>query len=544
MKEGGGLRLRLKHLYYSSPIYSWRMSGVSPTRPLSLPDSHWPGDRENGRALLDGRLMLPGGSVELAPNSWGEPLDENLAPIVHGFEWLRDLKEFGGDTARSTARELLTGWLDRYEDWNADTWRADVTGRRVAAWLAHFEIFVEPADDGFKSRIMASLVKQAHHLMNDWKSAPPGLGRLETTRGLAFTALAFDGGGPRLEQSAEWAIREAQSQINGDGGHVTRSPQEQLGALICLIDIAKCLRAGDMDVPEALTNAMVSTASALRTMRHADGGFALFNGGTEGDRDLIDAALAQADGKSRAVPTLPDTLFERLAAGRSLAIVDTGVPSKVGGFAHAAPGSFEFSVGKQRLIVNCGSSVWDTRWRRILKATAAHSTLIIDDENSADLTGDDDRPTYTLVDRTDEEGASLISLEHDGYAPGFSVTHRRRIYLGADGSDLRGEDTLVYTGGPDPKDARVDIRFHLHPKVSASLTQNGAAALLRPQSGSGWRFIASDARLQLNDSVYFGDGTLKRSQQIVINSGLAGIRDDGEITVKWALRREDGKSQN
>ena len=44
----------------------------------------------------------------------------------------------------------------------------------------------------------------------------------------------------------------------------------------------------------------------------------------------------------------------------------------------------------------------------------------------------------------------------------------------------------------------------------------------------------------MNESVYFGEGgRLQRTRQIVISLGLAEIREQGSISVKWALRRED-----
>ena len=46
--------------------------------------------------------------------------------------------------------------------------------------------------------------------------------------------------------------------------------------------------------------------------------------------------------------------------------------------AHAAPGAIELSVGRERLIVNCGGYAGDDpRWRAAMRSTAAHSTLCL-----------------------------------------------------------------------------------------------------------------------------------------------------------------------
>jgi uncharacterized heparinase superfamily protein len=78
------------------------------------------------------------------------------------------------------------------------------------------------------------------------------------------------------------------------------------------------------------------------------------------------------------------------------------------------------------------------------------------------------------------------------------------------------------------------VRFHLHPQVQASLTQDGSTALLRLASGAGWRVRAQGAVMSLAESVYLGSGEVKKSQQIVLQ-GHVGTQG---ATVKWALRRE------
>ena len=60
----------------------------------------------------------------------------------------------------------------------------------------------------------------------------------------------------------------------------------------------------------------------------------------------------------------------------------TGLPRGADRFAHAGTLSFEMSVGRDRLIVNCGAApAAEADWRDALRATAAHSTLVPADTN-------------------------------------------------------------------------------------------------------------------------------------------------------------------
>jgi uncharacterized heparinase superfamily protein len=78
------------------------------------------------------------------------------------------------------------------------------------------------------------------------------------------------------------------------------------------------------------------------------------------------------------------------------------------------------------------------------------------------------------------------------------------------------------------------VRFHLHPDVSASLSQDGTTAVVRLPDGDGWQLRASGGALSLTESIYFGErGRVRRSEQIVIT----GTVEFGEATIKWALRR-------
>ena len=77
------------------------------------------------------------------------------------------------------------------------------------------------------------------------------------------------------------------------------------------------------------------------------------------------------------------------------------------------------------------------------------------------------------------------------------------------------------------------MRFHLHPQVQVSLNEARTAVLLKPPSGRGWHMQADGGRLALEDSVYFGGGTRRRTSQIVVSGRL----DGGAATNRWRFGR-------
>ena len=223
-----------------------------------------------------------------------------------------------------------------------------------------------------------------------------------------------------------------------------------------------------------------------------------------------------------------------MSLGRTIVIVDSGAPApiKLDNRAHAGIASFEMSVGRERFIVNCGAHPGVGPWRNALAATAAHSTVVVADTNQVELLeggGVRRRPPSVESRREDGPEGSLVEVSHTGYA-NLGLTHRRRLFLGDSGEDFRGEDALVGTAR-----RHFAIRFHLHPDVHVSLTESGRTALLRLGDGTGWRFRSDSETVALDESVYFGSGTARRSNVLVISGETQG---QGEAVVRWAFRRE------
>jgi uncharacterized heparinase superfamily protein len=202
------------------------------------------------------------------------------------------------------------------------------------------------------------------------------------------------------------------------------------------------------------------------------------------------------------------------------------------------------SVGAARLVVNCGAyRGGDPTWRRVSRATAAHSTVIVEDTNSAeieDLGGLGRRAGKVTVRRDSAGGGAVLEAAHEGYVERFGLVHRRRLTLETDGLCLRGEDRLQGRGGRN-----FVLRFHLHPTLEASIAPAVAAGAptirLRLADGQVWSFASDGHRPGLEESVYFGRaGQRQASRQIV----LGGRSENGETLISWSLRRAASALQN
>ena len=530
---------RLMGMVFATPLYGPTLLRRRPARLSAAPPDPWPGNPERGAAITQGVYSFAGRTVRPEGSPWDETgVEDDWRDCLHGFAWLRDLRALGGDPARRHARTLAEDWLVRHRRWSQVAWRADIAGRRLVSWTSHYELFFSSAPDPFRGQLLASAARQARHLGRTAGREVDGMARLDAIKGLLYAGLCIPGELPLLARAIRLLGTELPRQIAADGGHLERSPAVQLRLLRDLVDMRAAMSAGRQDIPDALSQAIERAASLLRVFRHGDGGLALFNDSGEGDAAGVDLALSQANVRRRMPSRAPDTGFERLAAGKLLAIVDTGPPPPTG-HAHAGTLSLEVDFGKERLIVNCGPAARaGPDWRDAARATAAHSTLTIEDTNSSDRDG---RSPKVHVERQESDRSIWLTASHNGYAAPFGLVHHRRLYMAAKGDELRGEDKLVPTDDARsgaPENRAFAVRLHLHPDVRASLVQDGAAVLLRLAGGTGWRLRAGGAKLDLAESIYFGRGGAKRTQQVVLSGRTAG---DG-ATVKWALRREGGKT--
>jgi uncharacterized heparinase superfamily protein len=202
-------------------------------------------------------------------------------------------------------------------------------------------------------------------------------------------------------------------------------------------------------------------------------------------------------------------------------------------------------MGARRVVINCGSdneqpSALPGDLLASLRSSAAHSNLVLNDSNSTEIRSDGllgkGVNEITAVRRENADGI-WVDAAHDGYATRFGLVHRRRLFLSADGFDVRGEDILEpgsklrKTGSPD---IPVAVRFHLAPGITAIPLQGNSGAALKLPNGNAWMFRCKGADMQLEESIAIEDGKPRRAHQLVLRANIP-VADGGAIN--WLFQR-------
>lgn len=510
----------------------------------TLPEPVLFGDADRGLALVAGTWHALGHDLTIGEKTiWAVRLpDARLEPVRQNFSWLDDLGALGNRVARARAQAWLLDWLHRYGTGSGPGWTPDCAGARTKQWTAHAALLLKGLEPEQSERFWRALAAQQRFLAQTWRHAEPGLPQIRALAGLVWSGILLPNRGHRVAMAELGQL--AEGLIDGKGEVASRRPEDLAEALILLIWTARVLENAGQHAPPAHLSAIVRGVPVLRPLRMGDATFARFHGGSEGDPDRLDQALAELRIGVQAKPPL-SMGFCRLTGGRTAVVLDAAAPpaGEHAYHAHASTLAFEMSVGRQRLVVNCGpGQAFGPSWDIASRQTASHSTVELAGHSSARIKANgliastfgarlDRGPSLVSIRQAQDATGQWLLATHDGYAARRGVIHERRVFVNVRGTEIRGEDILSV---PDArarsqfdKSARgspVGFRahFHLHPEIRAENDTIRQLVLMLLPSGEAWIFRCTGGTISLDESTYFDPraahpvGTL----QIVVHGEL------------------------
>ncbi|HMB43946.1 MAG TPA: heparinase II/III family protein, partial [Luteimonas sp.] len=532
------------------PLFRWRFASTKTDRLLIAPQDLRTADATRASEIYAGRFAFAGKVVisdRRSPFEMTAPSDEWAVTLL-SFVWLRHLRAADSAITRSNARSLIDEWINVQGGGNSTGWRIDILSRRIICWLSQAPFVLQDADARFYRRFIRSLSRQVRYLRHNINDSREGLPRLQAIIALNYATLCMQGQSGYLRGNVRRLIEELRKQVLPDGGHVSRNPGSLIELLADLLPLRQLFSARQLQPPQALNNAIDRTMPMLRFFRHGDGNFAQFNGMGPTPVDLLATVLAYDDARGTPVPNAQYSGYQRVDAGQTVLLMDSGPPPpmEMSQEAHAGCLAFELSWKQHRLVVNCGlPAVNKENWRQVARATPAHSTVTLNDRSSCrfleslsirQLFGGTpiiSGPRDVRVER--EPGTPTLRASHDGYVSDCGIVHTRAIRLTPDGSALDGEDTFTGPDGqPLPANATDEfaIRFHLHPAIKASRLADGRGVILLLHDRDLWTFATLADAVELEESVFLaGNDGPRRTVQIVIY-GRAGQSS----AVRWSFR--------
>ncbi len=531
-----------------------------PLRVLATVESPAHGDRAAGTALRAGHFLIHGVRLPIAALDFAPPARHapGVERVLHSFSWLADLAVSAPRADGAAVAERIAGlWLHaNAAPAKGPAWEVEHAGLRLVAWLVHAPLVLAGNDKGLKSRLLAAIAETASWLDKKAPREGAGFAAVAGWAGIVAAGLLLPNGKPRRLFGEAGLVKALGDMVGEDGGVLSRCPAAQLDAIRLLTDLLACYDAVDVTPPPALAVMRELLVPPLLALRHGDGALGSWQGQGAIAADRVAAVIAASGVRTRPLTSTECWGYQRVRAGETLLQFDAAPPPRA---RHARVGcastlAFELSDGPARIIVNCGGAALSggqvpARIGQGLRATAAFSTLVLDNANSTAvlLHGQLGKGVETVaLERRVVAGrgreATRIEAAHDGYASRFGLTHQRILTLSGDGTELAGEDILI----PSAKNGKrgkiaFALRFHLGRGVEVQLSGDKRGASLLLPDGRLWQFRLGGDRagagaitLAAEDSLWVdGDGRPHATEQLVIE-GLA-LRSGGQFS--WLLRK-------
>jgi uncharacterized heparinase superfamily protein len=446
---------------------------------------------------------------------------------------------------------VLATWLNANpRPTSAPAWAIGHTGHRLLAWLIHAPLILSGNDRKFRARALLAMAETARWLDRHVGKADDKLAEVAGWTGITAAGLLMEDGHARRLFGEAGLIKALGDLVGDDGGVLSRSPLGQIETIELIVRLKACYNAVRADPPAQLDTILTLLVPPLLGLLHGDGALGSWQGAAAVSAARIETLVKASGVRTRPLRDARQWGYQRIAAGKSILQFDAAPPPLA---RHARDGcastlAFEFSHGPDRLIVNCGGAAFaggqiPLRLAQGLRATAAHSTLTIDDCNSTAVlingklgagvgTVEVDRRTLTADNGA---GATRVEASHDGYVTRYGLTHRRILILRDDGTELRGEDLLIATGRKGKRGTvGVALRFHLGAHIERAQGQDGLGVTFALPDGSLWQFRSGREPVTIEDSLWAdGQGRPVATRQLVIQ---AKIPRSGE-TFSWLLKK-------
>lgn len=513
-----------RHLYQPTPC-------LEPAPPLAAPGVFQTPARRQPSLLCSDQVCLLNeiGRVD-HPAAWSDPARSAL--WLYHLHYFDDLCATAPAERHAWQQTFRRRWLVENPPGRSPAWDPYPCSLRIVNWIkAHADPEGLSLDDEARQSLAVQLrwLEQrlewhllGNHLFSNAKALVFG--------GLAFTGVETEGW---LRRGLAILDRELPEQVLADGAQFELSPMYHALAFEDLLDLLNAAGCWPGRVSNAQQRVWRDVAGRmarwLLALCHPDGGLAQFN---DTALNLAPPASALLDYAARlgldmgpqpdvGLLDLPHSGYVRATTGPAVLLADLAAigPDYLPGHAHADTLSCELSLWGQRVLVNGGIDRYGRCAERLRqRGTAAHSTVIVDGEDSSEVwSGFRVARRARIVERRLESrgpGVLAFSAAHDGYRrlPG-RVLHRRRWRIC--GQRLAIDDTLEGRFG------RAQARWHLHPAVQVELEGEAVTALRLPD---GRRIRLTGDALRVEPGVWCPGFGCRLPNRVLVGDFVSPVR--------------------
>jgi uncharacterized heparinase superfamily protein len=402
-----------------------------------------------------------------SPSNWNNANWEKL--WLYNLHYFDDLTAIDAEQRTDWHWALFQRWIDENPAGQGNGWEPYPSSLRIVNWIK-WSFAGNTIEDSWQY----SLAVQVRYLSQNLETHLFGNHLFVNAKALCFAGLFFDGveADSWYKTGLQLIEREVVEQLCDDGGNFELSTMYHIIFLEDLLDLINIHSAYGRALPVVVENSITPMLKWLQAMCHPDGEISFFNDAALGVTPTVAEINDYAGRLGFVTKPVEDGLidlessgYSRVAKGYAVALIDRAAvgPDYLPGHAHADSLSFELSLFGKRVVVNSGISVYGTgEQRQIERGTAAHSTVLIDGENSSEVWSGFRvaRRAYVneRVHQEDKQSIRLVGC-HNGYKRLKGKPQHCREWLFKDNS-LRITDRITGIGVH-----QADAVYPLHPDV-------------------------------------------------------------------------------
>ena len=453
----------------------------------------------------------------------------------HSFNWLKTAKNIGGSEVVKISRSKLLQWNKNNHNLYFNLLNTNLLAQRLINLIYHFDFYGSSAHK--KDKNLLSFIIYTHYICLK-KILKNNQNKIPNSIEINKAVLLFESINKFSTQEIINKILQAIPHDNDiNGMHVSMNPQIQSEYINHLIEIKNIFLFFKIDMPKEIDFQITNMTSVLKCFIHKDGSLAFFNGSNNFFIDNINKIISKEDYiKTKNLTNNKNglSIYENKDIKIILDIVNPTNKSFVNDL-HSSTLSFELSVGKEKIISNCGSlNLKNNKKPDYLRYSAAHSTIILNNTNISEIFEKNSfkrAPSKILFKKNEEEGFLEWEASHDGYSKNFKKIVKRNIRINKRKTQILGRDEIISIGLKKNK-LIFNIRFHLTSICKALLTRGKMSAIIKTNNSS--YLFKTNYDISIEESIIINDfNKVEKTSQIVISGSI----NNSKKTINWSIEK-------
>ena len=530
--------LSFRNFYFSSSFYNKKLITFVPDRIFYRPSTYLSASLT---AISTDFYKITNTAPELL---WKTSVKDKLKfENLHSFLWLTKLDR---KNSKIVTKDIIKSWINFFFNYDPNTWKMEITARRIIAWSSNTDITLENSDKIYKKNFFLSLMKQSNFLLKNLKNILYEPSKIICCSAIILSGIMFKENDSYYKIGIKELEKVIKNYFDETGFPKSRNPEEVFICIKYLILIREWFKESQKPIPDFLNEIIAKCGNCYAMLSCTNKQFPLFNGATEINHKDYDIFLKNLKYKfTNKNYEISD--FVKIKKKKFEFFIDCGNPpaNNFAKYYQAGCLSFELNSNKQKVICNTGYGKYLTPQLTALScSTAAHSTLYINDTSSCifqknktinRVYGNSLIKKHKVIKKNYTEDKNFYSLtaSHNGYEKKFGYIHTRSIKISKKEDKIFGQDELKKTKNYS-KRLIYFIRFHIYPDTKIVKTKAGNSILISLSSGEGWLLQSKTNYFGIEKNIFLGN-----KNKIINNESvsLSGNINEDIMLIKWDIER-------